>query len=263
MVWLPDLHAGSNVGPLANPWPLTFEEAENVSYHSPSKQQKELARNLSKFIGYAKKQASGKKLAVILGGDLRDGPIHHDSLQTFGDATSQEALAIELLSPLTSSADELDAVRGSDPHAGDMAEADVRIARELGVKEVPFILRKDYGGVYIEARHHTSTSRREWMRGDSLRRLLKHTYYSNLRSGTRVPDLLLRGHVHLFDHEILPIYGGMQGAVSGGWKLGDSYTATKDNDLFSIGGVLFHTDTRRVECVDFTPKAVVRKAKDD
>jgi len=182
--------------------------------------------------------AKGRSLVVDDGGDGIDGTNHHGSLQTFGDNTTAESLHAEMMAPIVNAADRLIFLRGTRAHVGSSSESDRRIASLMGTRAV-WQYKGDIGGRYFDIRHAANTSRQAWNRGRSIMGILHHVKSEAQDKDERVPDVVIRHHVHLFDavrwwHNDK----SMLGILAPSLKACDEYGASMAWDAYDIGAVM-------------------------
>ena len=244
-----DFHAGSKVS-------LCPEEGvalDDGDLYHPNRAQKALWNFFSReFIPWIKQKAKGYRLVVDDGGDGIDGATHHGSLQTFGTNADAEELHIRMIEPITNMADDIIYVRGTRAHVGLSSESDVRLARRLGVL-AHWRYQKEIDGKLLDIRHHASTGRRAWTRGTSLHALMRHEYFTALEKRERIPNVVVRHHVHMFD-ALTDFRMGITGILAPGWKMTDEYGSAFPIDAWECGGAMYFFDTGRVEHCLFKKK---------
>ena len=260
VIWVSDTHAGSRWA--VCPPEVTIDlGGEEPSLYQANKIQTAIHGDWLDFIEKCKERSKGKRPILILGGDLVDGPHHHNSQETFGSLDDQKAIAVELLLPLATMADEIYGLRGTRGHVGELAQADADVAKELGAISTYNFLDLEVDGRLVNARHHFSTSRKPAMRGNSHRALAKDEVLECLERETRRPDVMLRGHVHLAVKEYLAQYN-MWIASSGGWQLGTYYTSGLSREVQDIGGAIYDPALHEVELINYKPQRTILRAKE-
>ena len=208
-VFISDLHCGSPMGLMPpKQWQL---RGANVS---PNKLQRLTWRVFAKHTTGIGAIRDGKRLIVVLNGDMVEGDHHQNKQIVTTYNHEQEAIAIETLDRGLSnmgfdadSGDLLYMVRGTNSHVG---ESEERIARDLGA--APYIpdsneetgdgkychpaLKLNVSGVRVWATHKIANAGRGANRGNALRNRLRDNYFDALREGIVPPDYLVSAHFH-------------------------------------------------------------------
>ena len=239
VLFIGDIHAGSKTA-LAKKFDL-----DDGDIYVPSKSQDWLYSCWQDLTKKTKKLAPGYRLILCVGGDTVDNH-HHQSQQVFGTDIDQINLAVSLLLPLATVADRVYGLRGTETHTHQSGQYDVKVVEELG-GECEYRHRLDVGGKLLDWAHHISTGRRAHTRGNSLKVLGKDIYITALERGERVPDLVVRHHVHLYDdvsdHRI-----GVRAVTCPGWQLQTAFTRRLDPaGLPSVGGLLWYPRINRLD----------------
>lgn len=221
---------------------VPFQDHDGVRY-SPSRVQSALLKFWRSVLADVKDHAKGHDLIVCLGGDLVDGVGHHGTTQTIGDVNDQKALAVQLLLPLVSASKMAYALLGTDAHVGPSGQEDASVAKELGIRTA-YRWRLDYGGKLLDWAHHTGLGRLPWTRESVLVRLGNKTIIECLERGQRVPDLILRHHVHAYARVHVK---GTDVVTVPGWQAATSYTRKiAPADLLTVGVVLWYPVTGEI-----------------
>lgn len=249
LCFLGDLQAGSKTA-LAMPFIL-----DDKDEYRPSLLQNWLLNCYKDVFEKVKYHARGHDLHLKLGGDMVDGD-HHDSSQVFGTSEDQQTLAVELTMPFMNIATRCDALKGTDAHTGPSGDGDRAVYRKLGVREENIKYRhvQDYNGALLDWAHHTNGGRKPNTRGNALQALINDIYFQNLEQGERIPSLIVRHHVHLYDDKS-DNRKGIRAVACPGWQLNTSFTRRiSPHGLASIGLVLWWPDTLRVLPILYKPE---------
>lgn len=196
VVLFSDTHSNSTVG-LLNDKGVELDDEQTVL---PSKiQTKFLWKSWLEFVEFVKGTAKGGKLFVVANGDLCDIFNNTASSQTI---TSNRETVLDLMvanhAALINVSDRTWIVRGTEAHTGLSAQLECKYAADIGAEgntahwEVPL----DIGGILFEITHHASSSGRSWTRSGNAVRLAADTIIEYAEHRERVPDLVIRGHVH-------------------------------------------------------------------
>lgn len=138
---LGDTHTGSDTSP-----------APEAECKQP--EQREMLAAYQLAVERAKKEARGKALVLMLGGDLVDGARHHGTWETWGTPDEQRDAAVALLRPLANGASAVYALKGTESHAGAKGGDDKSVARELGAATAKHVWRMVVGGKKLWWSHH-------------------------------------------------------------------------------------------------------------
>jgi hypothetical protein len=243
-----DYHTGSKLALC----PAKGAELTDGDIYKPNSAQVKLDKFYTgHVIPWVKEQTKGYRLIYAEGGDGRDGACNHGSLQTFGTDDDAEELHVQIVTPLLNIADEVWAVSGTRAHVGASSEGDNRIARKMGAKRrAEWRIRQEVDGKLFDIRHVGTGSRIQWNRGRALLGMMKHEYYTALENRERIPDYVVRHHVHIFDavtdHRI-----GMTGVLVPGWKMSDEYGNSLPLDVWDCGAVIIFPKEGRLEKIIF------------
>lgn len=154
-----------------------------------NKRQEWISETLQAVIERAKKEARRKRFGVNLGGDLVHLP-HSDK---------HRELAEILLRPLTSCADDVRGVYGTEYHVGsnDAGSDDRAIYRKLDAVAYQDWMYLDYGGLILDWAHHgMSVSKRVTTELNGMRSKAEDAYLRALQYGEKPPSVIIRHHVH-------------------------------------------------------------------
>ena len=191
-----DLHVGSYSG-LCRPM-VTLDQG---GQYQASDFQKALYQAWARFWQEAKEQRRGRKLIVLLLGDLMELPGRAGVWATSLDEALRECQS--LLEEVRSWVrwDELYVLRGTPFHVGEGGGPEETLARALGA--VPegdlharYRLQLEVEGYLIDAAHHAWGATRQWTISAAPGRLAAEILASCAELGLPVPNLVLRAHNH-------------------------------------------------------------------
>lgn len=147
----------------------------------------------------------GRSFIVVVNGDCIEG-LHHQTKQVISNATSDHvSLAINLLGPVTESADALFMVRGTSAHVGHDSESAIGMAlgaeRQEGSRDYAYHnWRIEVQGKIIDAAHHMTTSARPWTEATGLAASMQSAVLESVRAKEPIADIYLRAHRHRFGY---------------------------------------------------------------
>lgn len=187
--------------------------------------------------------AKNEDCILLVGGDCNDGDGHHDTAQTWGTAREQAMVAAELIAPVARVCRKTYMLRGTRAHTGERSEFDEYVALEIGA-ETDYHWRLDVDGHLIDWAHHCTLPKDPRSHEAALERQASQIARRYRLANERIPDLILRQHVHR--HAIG--YSGKIKMVTGlGWKLRDDYLAQIDPiGLYAIGLLVIDAATLEV-----------------
>jgi hypothetical protein len=177
------------------------------------------------------------RLVVIHLGDIVEGN-HHGSSQLMPNLEDQESMAEEMLRPLAAMADGgFYCARGTEAHAGDAAQSEVRICKEIGARACEWTLLLDVDGVLFDCAHHGRSGNRPWT--SSAAGLAAEVALDAATHGQPIPNYVLRGHTHTYDDGGLKVTG-IRAITVPSWQLHTAYGyKVAGNRRSDIGGMVF------------------------
>lgn len=180
------------------------------------------------------------RLVVIHLGDIIEGR-NHGSVQLMSNVVDQESMACEILRPLAAMADGgFFCTRGTEAHAGDAAQSEVRICHEIGAKACEWELTLDIDGVLFDCGHYGRAGRRDWT--SSAASVATEIVMDAALSGGQVPDYVLRGHGHIIDDSGSKLQG-IRAIMAPSWQLRTAFGyKVAPNRRSDIGGMIFDGD---------------------
>lgn len=142
----------------------------------------------------------GRRLVVVVNGDLCDGDGNAVVQRWTRDLRVQVDAATLLLGPIAQMADVVFTTRGTPFHNRHGGQADAAVAERIGSREVDgqpaaYRLLVELEGVLLDVAHHVSLSTRPWTTGGNVNRLAA-MIRDQAADGVVVPDLVVRSHAH-------------------------------------------------------------------
>lgn len=207
------------------------------------------------FIEQAKQIAVGSSMWGIENGDSIDVDAKNRSNQFITrnhiDAIS---MAKEVDDPLVVLLDRFWMVRGTGAHEGPSGEYAKGLAQALKAdnfngNQFPWEVRIDVSGVLVEATHHSIGGFREASTSaSSITRLAEKTILNYAATRDRIPDLVLRGHVHTFA-DSGDAFKICRALTSGAWQLhtDHSHRSGYGMKLSHIGGWVIRCENGKYE----------------
>jgi hypothetical protein len=230
-------------------------EYDDGDDYTPNRLQKILHRWWGEIFSEVKAHVKGHEVKLLIGGDCVDGFHNHGTEQVWGTALQQAQMAIELLAPYAKLAPaSVYGLKGTPSHAGSDSEFDRLVIKELGGK-CAYHWRLDFDGKLIDWAHHCTLPKDPRNYEAALERQASLIVRRYREAGERVPDLILRQHVHRFARGFtgsIPMITGL------GWKLRDEYLAKIDPlGFYEVGVLVFDTADLA------NPKIFSRKGMED
>lgn len=179
------------------------------------------------------------RLVVIHLGDIIEGR-NHGSVQLMSNVEDQMAMACELLRPLAAMADGgFYCTRGTEAHAGDAAQSEVRICHEIGAKACEWELTLDIeDGPLLDCGHNGRAGRRDWT--SSAAGVAAEVAMDAAMAGQKIPDYVLRGHAHVVDDSGFKL-NGIRAIMLPAWQLRTAFGfKVSPNKRSDIGGIIFN-----------------------
>lgn len=196
------LHCGSTVS-LCSP-SITLPDAGT---YRASKAQLEIWRvwsNLWAIVKELRGKRNKKKLIIIINGEIIDN-YHHETPQLISPLqTSQLKIAYKVFEPIFAlKPDAIYVIRGTEAHSGKDGQWDEAFARDIEAVQdetnemfswwwLPLMVED----VLFDIAHHGKSGYREHTGPNALNAIATETMIEYTRTGDRIPDLVLRGHVH-------------------------------------------------------------------
>jgi hypothetical protein len=175
-----------------------------------------------------------RKLIVCHLGDAVDG-LHHGAVQMLPEIVDQQNMFIELFKPIVEIADLVLFTYGTDAHAGQAAQFEKTVCRELGIQRAGYNLTLDVDGVVCDLAHHGRAGGRPWTSsGAGFAAQVAQDY---IEDGLRPPRYVFRGHTHRVDDsgERLPF---TRYIALPSWQLRTSYGFKVGQGRADVGGII-------------------------
>jgi hypothetical protein len=239
-----DLHVGSSVALC----PKDGVRLEDGGMYFPNQSQKWLHEKWTILVDAVRDlKRKRKHIIVIFLGEFIDGR-HHETTQLLAQSPEiQATAAIETFLPISTLANELYVMRGTEAHSGKGAAADFSIGRELGAIRDPdtgqaawYKLKLDVLGTLFDVAHHVSAG------GDDVR-----TYGSAIRREMAAmlmerpsTNIVLRGHVHKYSDTGDAFGADKWGAVIPAWQLQTAFVhRITRRESAMVGTSLLHVES--------------------
>lgn len=230
-----DLHVGSTVALIPPNCPLLDD-----GYWKHNVIQEWIWSRWIEFAKWVKEYRRGRKMVLLLNGDLIEG-VHHGSKEiVHADPGIHARIATDILKPFAAMSSRVYVTRGTGAHVGHSSEN--AIGRALDAVDEDGIFAKHHQlfrirDSVISAKHHISTSSRRALRGTALSINLEEERAECSAAESVVPDLVIRSHRHTFGHYAtedaqIVVTPAWQSLTSYGWKV-------VPNAIPRIGGVIF------------------------
>jgi len=219
---LADLHSGSKKSLLkSGQWQLAD------GYWVTTKLQQKLWAQFTECIAVVARKRKGKKLVVVNNGDAIENVHHHSTEVITADVHEHERMHIETVDCFlrgtgfdANAGDELYYVGGTPVHDGEGYTNAERVAADFAA--VPYqesirgskrdavrvwpMLRLNINGTLIEIAHQgPGVGTRTHTKGNTIRSMVKSTYYERLAAGTPMPDVFVWSHRHEYHREVVSI----------------------------------------------------------
>jgi hypothetical protein len=251
LVSVADLHIVSTFG-LCPPKGMRLDGGGR---YEPSKFQVGLGKAWSHFWGeFVPYTTRDYRLAaVVINGDVIEG-IHHNRTGIVGTTwTEMENAAVELLEPLRDMAEKFFFIRGTEAHAGPMAESEERIAKRLGATKTETgesshwqarVRPRGSHTLFHFAHHIGVTSSAAYETSAPMREMVT-SFIEAAQWEQGLPDVIVRSHRHRFTLVPLPgvmggIYRRRYAVITPGWQLKTPHVERIDRmRMPHIGGVCF------------------------
>ena len=188
------------------------------------------------------KERHDARLYAVFNGELADDLNHRSTQLVSRNTTDQLRMAQDTLKPALGIVDYVFVTRGTEAHSGPSACLDERIAEYIGAIPDPYGHHAwwnfigDIGGVRFDIAHHSGHGHgRPWTRGGDANRLAADIVYRYAEQNVRVPDIVIRGHVHKpvdsYDNHIT------RAIVHPSWQLTNAFGHKLGGGWLPIGGM--------------------------
>ncbi len=207
------------------------------------------------YIGQVKKAARGCALIGIENGDSLDVDEKNRSNQFISrNHVDVVNMAYEADKPLLNLCDRFYLIRGTGAHEGHESEYARMLAEKAGAENVEgaqalWSLLLNVNDVLIEATHHAIGGfRKASFAQGAITRLAEETVIEYASHHERVPDIVLRGHVHKFSdsYDAMP---GCRALTVGAWQLHTEHSHRVGHGmrLSDIGALIIKIDNGHYE----------------
>jgi hypothetical protein len=171
-------------------------------------------------------------------GDVVDGN-HHHTVQALPILGAQIGMAIEIMRPVSNLGD-LYILRGTEAHAGEAAQSEAAIAKQLKARVCAWELIMDIDGVIVDCAHHGRAGRRTYT--SAAASIASEAQTDAAQEGRKIPRYVFRAHNHLVDDSGEKV-SGTRAISLPSWQLrtafGHKVSSGKRSD---IGGVIILPD---------------------
>ena len=260
-----DHHVGSTVG-LCPPVVYLDDGGE----YTPNRLQKEAWKFWEKeFWPTVWRRAKSRKTILVFNGDMIDGD-HHATNQIWSKSLfDQTRVATDIFVPHTEKADATYVVRGTAAHVQPSGTADETIAQKIkarradgllvGARSVYHLMLNVYGIEMNIAHHGPNPGRRLWTYGNELRSYTRTIVLDGLISRgngiqAKVPDCLVRSHVHHRVSEVCKDYGHTCYSFitpAWQWKTEYAHRVVSHEDIADVGGLIIDIDDGEITNAEF------------
>lgn len=190
---------------------------------------------------------AGKRLVIVLNGELADNNHHPTSQLVTRNPADMLKLSAEALAPalaLLGEDDRIFVTRGTEAHSGGSAYMDETVANDIGATGPGddlyshWQLRLDIEGVRFDIAHHPpgGGGRVPWTRGNFAGRLAAMSFYEAIERNEKPPHLYVRGHVHRpgDSYDLTPV----RALILPSWQHTTSYGYRIGGGDLPIGGAI-------------------------
>lgn len=225
VVFLGDTHVGSNAGLCKPGFVMGGEDKTKQWKYSPSPNQEKLYNAFVAMRTVVKERSKGHRLYLMLGGDMVDGVNHHGTTETRGTTADQRDMALELLTPWASLADEVWGVTGTAAHVGGEGEDDRSIYSMLCGRNYAAKFNLLIDGKRLWWAHHgVKVGKRSWTAENEMTALAKDIYFRCMEDNRPKPDVVV-GHDRHRSPEPIRVKG-IAVAVCPCWQMPTYYGET-------------------------------------
>ncbi len=234
-----DHHTNSTLG--LSPASVTLDDGGS---YRPSRLQNKLRRHWVAFVEQSQrmKEVYGGSLISVFNGDVTDGD-HHQTRQIISANRSEIVrVAVRTLAPLVEISDRSYFIRGTSAHAGNSAELEEQIARELGGEEMDgshsvYSLLLDVQGVTIDFAHHTTMGRVKWTARNAANKIAADAIFQAGEHSLAPPNLVIRSHNHRWS-DSYDNYASCRAICTPSWQFKTEFVYRIDaSAVAEIGGL--------------------------
>ena len=245
-VVMSDMHTGSIYAlTCAEGW-----QGQKTAVIHPTSLQQRIRNHFVNFASVVSVRRKGLLVRLVIDGDLIDG-VHHASGDVFTSNWQEMAdLNIGLISEFQKAigwqrGDELYITKGTEVHSGDLENyiGQQCNAQMNGDWYAHDLLVLNTNNVISWFVHHGPAAGKGANVGNGMVNHLRNIYYSCLKSGEKVPDILYTGHVHdpiysTYTHGEQNVYRTMHGIILPSWQAKTRYAhMVAPVSVNKIGGI--------------------------
>ncbi len=262
-IFFSDTHCNSTVG-LCAPG-CYLDDGQLISL---SKGQRWLWDCWIDLVERAKEIKKRNAVVAFANGDLGEVDRKARSYQLFsGNKQTIKNISCASLEPLMSVVDAAYFIRGTSAHVGKSAYIEELIAADFE-NAIPFDRKKkiyshwsilmDCERVGIDIAHHTTNGMVPWTAPNAANRLAAQSLFYSAENGLRIPDLVIRSHVHHWGDS----YDAFKtrAIILPAWTLATEYVhQIKPDALAEIGACLIYFDGGKyeVEKIKYKPEGKI------
>jgi hypothetical protein len=189
---------------------------------------------------------------LVLNGDTIEGDSKRRSHQIITQNRSTlTRIAVETLEPLLSEVNKTYVVRGTEAHTDKSGSLEETIARDIGavseteIKSHWFLLL-DIDGIRVDIAHHTSMGGLPWTLNNAGNALAARTIMYYVTNGERVPDLVVRSHVHRWgdSFDAFPL----RAIITPAWTFATAYiNRINPSNIAQVGALIISIEDGKYE----------------
>lgn len=243
LVVISDTHIGSSTALSPLSYSVHNRNTLEAQVMTANKLQTWLYECWTDFWAYVDTLRKKRRLIVVHLGDVTDGN-HHGSTQIVQEVGDQMVMALELLEPVRNKAHTFVGILGTGPsHAGQDHATESAIYKELGADHVGQQITLDIDGYRVDLGHHGRTWSRPWTTGAAA--LGAEIMLDYAQTGDALPNLILRGHRHVFDDSGMKFENtrmiqmpSWQLKTSHGWKVAGTTVRSDIGGLIVTDGMI-------------------------
>ena len=210
-------------------------QGQKTGIVNATSQQQRIRKHFEYYATQVAIQRKGIQVRLVIDGDLIDGK-HHDSGDVFTtNALEMADLSVDLIAEFQKRihwqrGDELYITKGTEVHSGDFENY---IGQQLnaqmnGIWYAHDLLVLNTNNVISWFVHHGPGAGKGANEGNTMVNYLKSIYYTCLKSGRKVPNILYTAHVHeptyaTYTHGEKNIYSTMHGIILPSWQAKTRY----------------------------------------
>ena len=177
------------------------------------------------------------RLVLLHIGDVIDGD-HHGTRQITPEIPDQLAMAEQVMGEPHNKADIRIGIQGTEAHAGTNGENELSFYTAHNYQYIAPRMTIEIDGLVLDLAHHATAGGRKWTSGAA--RIASEVALDYALAGKRLPDYVLRGHVHQIDDSGWRVRG-TRAILCPSWQLRTSFGHRVSTvTLSDIGGVIIN-----------------------